>query len=149
MLEGTTAGGPGVSGWLHFEELSNSNLQITVQASGLPNGTHTFHVHTYGDISNATGLATTGHFVGNCTACRPVGQLQEAGLLNNGLPFTAVDGNASFVFTETVAKLSGTNSIIGRAIIIHGMPGNSAIRVAQCVIGRWYEPLTSPGESCR
>jgi superoxide dismutase, Cu-Zn family len=144
VLEATSNNAQPVSGYLHFVELMDTTLQITLVASGLSNGAHTFHVHTFGDISDPSGNSVQGHFVGNCSGCRPPGALQEAGLLNNGNPVTVAGGTVSYTFNEPIAKLSGTNSIVGRAIIIHGTAAGASVRAAQCVIGRWYEPLASP-----
>jgi superoxide dismutase, Cu-Zn family len=145
MLEATSNNALPVTGYLHFEELIDTTLQITLVASGLSNGPHTFHVHTFGDVSDPSGNSVEGHFIGNCSGCRPPGALQEVGLLNNGNPVTAVGGSVSYTFIDPVAKLSGLNSVIGRAIVIHGTAAGAGIRAAQCVIGRWFEPLTSPG----
>ncbi len=67
--------------------------------------------------------------------------LQEVGLLDDGKPLVVTGNSASYSFTETVAKLRGVNSIVGRAVIIHGngSASGSTVRMAQCVIGRQSE----------
>ena len=145
-LEATTNNIGPVTGRVSFVELADGNLRVSVVASGLTNGTHGYHVHTYGDISSGDGMSTGGHFVGDCNACRPAGQPQEVGLLNNGTKLvTTPSGSVNFTYVEEVAKLWGVNSIVGRAIIIHGNANGPAPRVAQCVIGRRIGNISAPG----
>lgn len=146
MLQATKENAGAVTGYLSFVQLEDGNLNVTVMAQGLLDGDHSFHVHTYGDVSSNTGMATGGHFIGDCNECRPSGQPQEVGLLNNGTALSVSGGQTSFWFVETVAKLSGVNSIEGRAIIIHGNSVSSSARVAQCVIGRQTGNLTAPSK---
>ena len=144
VLEATLSNPTPVTGTVEFVEMYDGNLNVTVTTSGLMDGDHAFHVHTYGDISGPYGMATGGHFIGECDECRPANKPQEVGLLNNGTLFTVVDGKAVFSFVETVAKLSGVNSIDGRSIIIHGNSTSASARVAQCVIGRQSGNVASP-----
>jgi hypothetical protein len=97
-------------------------------------------VHTYGDVTDPSGLRTGGHFVGICNSCRPSSVAQEVGLLDNGTPLTVTGSSTTYSFVETVAKLRGPNTIVGRGVVIHGNGnGTSAgagVRIAQCAIGR-------------
>lgn len=55
-----------------------AGVYVTYNVSGIAaNVTHGFHVHTWGDISSSTGMATAGHFIGDCANCRPNGPKQE------------------------------------------------------------------------
>ena len=139
-------------------------LTVTLTATGLCTGTHGVYVHTYGDVSDVAAAANTGaQFVGNCTSCRcaavrlgallvaismhecvcvlpshrPVGVPQEVGALNDGVPLssTAIYTPVSITFTDTVATLTGPNSILGRSIVLYGNGTDAGARVAQCVIG--------------
>ena len=74
------------------------------------------------------------------------------GLLDDGTPLTVVENTAGYTFIESVAKLSGPNSVIGRSVIIHGDGVNPLARAAQCVIGIVSEaepefPLARPAVS--
>ena len=94
------------------------------------------HVYEFGDVSDASGMALGGHFVGNCSSCRPAGVAQQVGELNDGRPIISMGNTSNDVtWTETVAKLWGENSIIGRGVGIH-LTGSMLPRLAQCVIGR-------------
>jgi Cu/Zn superoxide dismutase len=75
------------------------------------------------------------HFIGECNQCRPEGSPQEVGDLNNGIPLISVGNTSNDVtWVETVAKLWGVNSILGRGVGIHAA-GNSMPRLAQCIVG--------------
>ncbi len=111
-------------------------LKYNASSTGLPDGDYSVHVYEFGDVSSPAGLAMGGHFVGNCSACRPAGVMQQVGELNDGRPIQSM-GNTSgdVTWTETVAKLWGTNSIIGRGVGIHAAQ-QPLPRLAQCIIGR-------------
>ena len=148
-LEATSNSGNPVSGEVVFVQRPNGDLDVSVSATGLTPGGHGWHVHTYGDISDPTGMSVGGHFVGNCSSCRPAGQLQEVGLLDNGVLLQADEnGTVLYTYVETVAKLEGVNSIVGRGLIIHGDDASSGVRVAQCVIGRESAPEGGVPREC-
>ena len=134
-----------LNGTVLFQQQSDGNLLVTLNVTGLSDGNHAFHVHEYGDVSSRDGMATGGHFIGDCDNCRPAGLPQEVGLLHNGMAMLSSGGEASVVFVEEIAKLGGVNSIDGRAIIIHGNSTSSSTRVAQCVIGRASGDVSAPG----
>jgi Cu-Zn family superoxide dismutase len=135
-------------GYVLFRERDDGNLDVTVSVTGLTDGGHGYHVHVYGDVSSWDAMATGGHFIGNCASCRPDGKLQEAGLLDDGTPLAVTGGAATYTFTETVAKLRGENSIIGRAVVVHGNNASSGARVAQGVIGLASEAASPPFCEC-
>ena len=113
---------------------------VTYDVSGIaPDVVHGFHVHTWGDIESSTGMAVGGHFIGDCTNCRPSGP-QEVGNLWDGAGLTTDgSGRVSGMRLDKVIQLEGVNNIVGRGLIIHGngtmSTGGRAVRVAQCVIG--------------
>jgi Cu/Zn superoxide dismutase len=146
VLTDTVASPFQVSGVINFTETPAGDLTVAMSVTGLATGPHFYHVHMYGDVSSVDAMATGGHFIGDCNGCRPSGQLQEVGLLNNGVPLNVTSPTTPtlFTFTETVAKLRGNNTILGRSVVIHGDGVNSGTRVAQCVIGRMSETGT-PG----
>jgi superoxide dismutase, Cu-Zn family len=137
-FEATSNNAGGVTGSINFEMQDTTSLLISWNVCGLSAGSHTYHVHTTGDILATDGSSTAGHFIGDCTNCRPSGP-QEVGNLGAGLVPLVADANGCSTlttpYTDTVAKLFGVNSIIGRSIIIHGNAQSSGARVAQCVIG--------------
>ena len=146
VLQGTSLNDGPVTGTVTFVQMDNGDLNVTIDATGLLDGDHAYHVHNYGNIDSDNGMATGGHFVGQCDACRPDGKPQEVGLLNNGTALVVTGGSVSFWYIEEVAKLSGVNSIEGRAVIIHGNAQSASARVAQCVIGRMTGNTAAPCE---
>lgn len=95
-------------------------------------------MHYYGDIADTGAMRTGGHYIGDCgddDPCRPEGVLQEVGMLGDGYLISVEKDIAVGSFRDSIIKLSGKDSIIGRSIVVHGNEINSAARVAQCVIG--------------
>jgi Cu-Zn family superoxide dismutase len=118
-------------------------VHVTGKIEGLTPGEHGFHVHEFGDISSADGMATGGHFDsdkhmhGKEDAPAAERHTGDLGNIKAG-----EDGVATIDKTDKVIKLSGANSIIGHGLIVHAKAddysqptGNAGGRVAQGVIG--------------
>eukprot|EP01006_Ploeotia_vitrea_P036930 TRINITY_DN66072_c7_g2_i1.p1 TRINITY_DN66072_c7_g2~~TRINITY_DN66072_c7_g2_i1.p1 ORF type:complete len:2196 (-),score=1193.92 TRINITY_DN66072_c7_g2_i1:2860-8910(-) len=135
-----------INGYVRFDLVPGSlDMRIKYVIVGLPPGEHTWHVHSYGNLCKDDGQSVGGHFLGDCNAtnpCRPSSSpKQEVGMINNGVAITAnSEGVAVGTFVDKVMTFNGTDSILGRSIIVHGngTTGNG-IRVAQGVIGKTYE----------
>ena len=109
--------GETVKGNLTFQQVDGGKTHVTGQVTGLAAGKHGFHIHQFGDYSAGCG-STGGHF-------NPFGK-------NHGAP-TAADRHAGDLgnieadgtnpvmvdITDNQLPLSGENSIIGRAIVVH------------------------------
>jgi Cu-Zn family superoxide dismutase len=130
----------GVSGTVTFTKVEGG-VQVVADVKGLIPGKHGFHVHQYGDLSKADLTSTGGHFnpAGHDHAA-PSETMRHAGDLGN---LTAdASGHATADFIDTGLELSGANSIVGRAVIIHAAEddlktqptGNAGGRVAGGVI---------------
>lgn len=134
-------GSSSVRGSFWFLENAKGDVQVSYVVAGVSVGNHMYHVHQAGDISSNTASATLGHFIGTCpffnSTCRVNATEKEVGNIDNGAPLIAdSNGNAARSwFTDSVLKLSGADSILGRSIVIHGNSGSATVRVAQCVIG--------------
>jgi Cu-Zn family superoxide dismutase len=116
-------------------------VEVRGTVRGLEPGKHGFHIHEFGDCSAADGSSAGGHF--NPTKMmhgRPEDENRHVGDLGN---IEADDsGVAKFNMKDSVIKLSGPNSILGRAVIVHAKPddfsqpvGNAGGRVACGAIG--------------
>jgi Cu-Zn family superoxide dismutase len=132
-----------VQGALQFTQAGNA-VSVSGTITGLkPNAAHAFHVHEKGDCS-APDLSSAGsHF-------NPTGEqhgAHDAAHHHAGdLPQLMADasGAAQVSFTSTSLTLTGPNSIIGRAVIVHRDPddvnaqpvGNAGPRLACGVITR-------------
>lgn len=129
-----------VQGAITFTQ-EDDGLHIKGDITGLTPGKHGFHAHESGDCS-AEASSAGGHFN---PADMPHGaedaDQRHAGDFGN---ITADEsGTAHIDKVDKLAKLNGANSIVGRAIIIHGdaddlesqPSGNAGPRVACGVVG--------------
>ncbi|EFX86010.1 hypothetical protein DAPPUDRAFT_313514 [Daphnia pulex] len=113
------AGNSPVKGVLNFTECSGE-LRIVGEITGLTPGQHGFHVHEFGDIFSNRCDSTGKHF--NPTkalhgAPRDAPDLRHAGDYGNIL--ADASGVAKVDMVDTMTALSGPNSIIGRAMVVH------------------------------
>lgn len=143
-----TVANPNVRGNLNFSQFNGVGpVMIVGTLQGLPAGSHGFHIHEYGDISNNC-IAAGAHF-------NPAGQLhngptdsvRHVGDLGN---IAAVTTDSTPIYLQdSIVSLNGRNSIVGRAIVIHEKAddlgrggneesrktGNAGTRLACGVIG--------------
>jgi Cu-Zn family superoxide dismutase len=129
-----------VSGKVTFTQ-TKGGVEIVGEFAGLKPGKHGFHVHEFGDCSMADGTCAGGHFNPDGKPHgAPEAAERHAGDFGNIK--AGADGKASYKRTDTVVKLNGPRSIVGRSIIIHAAPddfsqptGNAGARVGCGVIG--------------
>lgn len=141
------SGSDGVSGVVHFTENGNGATCVSGKLSGLKPGLHGFHVHALGDTTNGC-MSTGGHFNPKCKEHgAPNDENRHAGDLGNVI--VGDDGCVEISITDSQIPLTGENSIIGRAIVVHADPddlgkgghelskttGNAGGRLACGVIG--------------
>lgn len=110
--EGYTA-----SGVVFFKKVDDG-VEVSGEIEGLKPGKHGFHVHQYGDISADDGTSAGGHFnpTGQPHASRTA-EHRHVGDLGN---ITADEnGVATFSFVDSELSMKGTDSIIGRGLIVH------------------------------
>jgi Cu-Zn family superoxide dismutase len=128
---------------------ADGGVKVIADVSGLSPGKHGFHIHEWGDISDAAkGMATGGHYDPEGThhhelidAAHPDSSPHHAGDMGN-LDADAT-GRAHLEETLSGVSIMGPNDpIVGRAVIVHANPdtgeqptGNAGGRVAQGVIG--------------
>ncbi|CAE6342668.1 unnamed protein product [Rhizoctonia solani] len=107
----------GSPGWLEFEDIGNGEIHLYGKITGLTSGKHGIHVHEFGDLTS--GCASVGaHFNpekknhgGPQAAERHVGDLGNIEANSNG--------ESKVDIYDKVISFSGTNSIIGRGLVIH------------------------------
>uniref|UniRef100_A0A6B0UYH1 Superoxide dismutase [Cu-Zn] n=1 Tax=Ixodes ricinus TaxID=34613 RepID=A0A6B0UYH1_IXORI len=106
-----------ISGFVRFVQTSNWSVEVTVNVTGLPPGSHGFHVHRFGDITKGCASAG-GHFNplsmyhgGPDSVVRHVGDLGNI----------VADSDGVVVLCRNYYNLTlhGTHSILGRSIVIH------------------------------
>jgi len=122
---------------------TDDGVEIVAELSGLAPGEHGFHVHEFGDCSMADGKCAGGHFnptgqphAGPEDAKRHVGDM--------GNIKADAEGNAMYKRVDDQITLSGTNSVVGRSVIVHAKPddfktqdppGNAGDRIGCGTIG--------------
>ncbi len=107
------------SGEVRFYPIDGA-LMVEVTAMGLQPGSHGFHIHAVGDCSATDASSAGSHFApdGNMHGApqEAVGQ-HHAGDLGN--IEASVTGVAQYQRSSTALSLTGTHSVIGKAVIIH------------------------------
>jgi Cu-Zn family superoxide dismutase len=130
-----------VHGWVTFTQM-DGYVEVKGVVEGLTPGKHGFHIHEFGDFSSPDAMSTGGHFnPGHKQHGSPDDENRHAGDFGN---ITADDsGKATIEFKDKVLALSGHDSIIGRAVIVHEKAddlktqpsGNAGARFACGIIG--------------
>lgn len=109
-----------INGVIYLEELPNKKTRIYGSVSGLKPGLHGFHIHEAGDLTDGCTSA--------CAHWNPYGKkhggpddkerhVGDLGNLNAGK-----DGIAKIDMEDSLVKLRGKYSVIGRSLIIHEDP---------------------------
>ncbi|CAL6303586.1 unnamed protein product [Bathycoccus prasinos] len=113
VLTGTA----GVAGTLTLTQDDPSGATTVVgDITGLAPGKHGLHVHEFGDTTNGC-MSTGPHFNPNkMTHGAPTDATRHAGDLGNVI---ADAGGCKFTIKDMQIPLSGANSIVGRAFVIH------------------------------
>jgi superoxide dismutase, Cu-Zn family len=115
VLHPTT--GSNVSGTVTFTA-SGDKVKVVADITGLTPGKHGFHIHEFGDCSDPKAASAGGHFnPGHKQHGAPDASERHAGDLGN--IDADASGKAHLELTDSVMKLSGSDSIIGHAVIVH------------------------------
>lgn len=135
-----SASGSKVTGTVTFTR-NGDTVQVVADITGLTPGKHAFHIHEFGDCSAADATSAGSHFN---PMKKPHGAPDAAERHAGDLGNVEADANgkAHLELKDDMLKLSGENSILGRAVIVHekvddwSQPtGNAGARVACGVIG--------------
>ncbi len=127
-------------GFVKFIQRKHS-VTIRAHVEGLPPGKHGFHIHECGDCSAPDGMSAKGHFnPGRHHHGGPSAAERHAGDLGN-LNANA-QGVADYERTDSVIHMTGSDSFLGKAVIVHEKvddyktqpTGNAGARIACGVI---------------
>jgi Cu-Zn family superoxide dismutase len=135
-----SASGSKVMGTVTFTQAGDT-IQVVADITGLSPGKHGFHIHEFGDCSAADASSAGSHFN---PMKKPHGAPDAAERHAGDLGNLEADasGKAHLELKDSMLKLSGENSILGRSVIVHekvddwSQPtGNAGARQACGVIG--------------
>ena len=101
---------------LKLSQSGDGPTKVVGSITGLAPGKHGLHIHEFGDTTNGC-MSTGPHFNPNkMDHGAPTDATRHAGDLGN---VEATAGGCDFVIEDSQIPLSGANSIIGRAFVIH------------------------------
>ncbi|XP_037543906.1 superoxide dismutase [Cu-Zn] [Nematolebias whitei] len=112
------AGDAAPKGTVYFaQENESAPVKVTGEISGLTPGEHGFHVHAFGDNTNGCVSAGPHYNPEKKNHGGPTDQERHVGDLGN----VVADANnvAKISIEDSLIKLSGSHSIIGRTMVIH------------------------------
>ncbi|KHN38703.1 superoxide dismutase [Cu-Zn], chloroplastic [Glycine soja] len=113
VLKGTSA----VEGVANLIQEDDGPTTVSVRITGLTPGLHGFHLHEYGDTTNGC-ISTGAHFNPNkLTHGAPEDEVRHAGDLGNIV--ANAEGVAEATIVDNQIPLSGPNSVVGRALVVH------------------------------
>ncbi|XP_059626924.1 superoxide dismutase [Cu-Zn], chloroplastic [Cornus florida] len=113
VLKGTS----NVEGVVNLIQDDDGPTKVTVKITGLTPGPHGFHLHEFGDTTNGC-ISTGPHFNPNgLTHGAPEDEIRHAGDLGNIV--ANADGVAEATIVDKQIPLSGPNSVVGRAFVVH------------------------------
>lgn len=130
-----------VKGMITFTQ-TDQGVKVVAHLEGLTPGKHGFHVHEFGDCSAPDATSAGGHFnPTQMTHGAPTDAARHSGDLGNIV--ADEKGVADLEWVDPMMQLSGPQSIIGRAVIVHAKEddlktqptGNAGAREGCGVIG--------------
>jgi superoxide dismutase, Cu-Zn family len=133
-----------VKGTVTFTE-ETQGVRVVAEITGLTPGKHGFHIHEKGDCSAADFTSAGGHW--NPTNAKHGAPTSPAEARHFG-DFGNIEANeqgvARFARTFQWLTFTGTNSVLGKAVVVHADPddltsqpaGNAGARIACGVIER-------------
>ncbi|KAL6593909.1 hypothetical protein ACP70R_048810 [Stipagrostis hirtigluma subsp. patula] len=128
-----------VKGTIYFSQEGDGPTTVTGSVSGLKPGLHGFHVHALGDTTNGC-MSTGPHYnPAGKEHGAPDEENRHAGDLGNVT--AGADGVANINVVDSQIPLTGPNSIIGRAVVVHADPddlgkavGTSSARALEMLV---------------
>ncbi len=109
--------GSSVGGTVTFTA-DGDTMKVVADLTGLTAGKHGFHIHEFGDCSDPKAASAGGHFnPANHQHGAPDATDRHAGDLGN--IEADASGKAHLEMTDQMMKLSGADSIVGHAVIVH------------------------------
>lgn len=129
------------AGTVTLTQRGDGAVAVEVRLTGVPAGTHGFHIHEKGDCGD-NGNAAGGHYNPTGTPHgSPDADPHHAGDFGNVVADAAGNVHARFT-TRSITVAEGPNTAVGHAIILHANPddlttqptGNAGARIACGVV---------------
>ena len=109
--------GSNVTGTVTFTK-AGDEVKVVADITGLKPGKHGFHIHEFGDCSAPDATSAGGHFnPSHHQHGAPDATDRHAGDLGN--IEADASGKAHLEWSDKMMKLSGDDSIVGHAVIVH------------------------------
>src|SRR5436309_7975828 len=132
-----SSSGQTAKGTVHLTDVGDGNVEVQVDLTGVPPGTHGFHIHEKGDCGN-NGANAGGHF--NPTGMvhgAPDAVSHHAGDFGNVTADDKGEVHTRFT-THSITINTGASAVVGHAVVLHGNPddlvsqpaGNAGPRIA-------------------
>jgi len=136
-----------LSGYVKFSETPNNNVKIEININGLKPGLHGFHIHEKGNLMDKC-LSCKGHYNPyNKNHGGPLYTERHVGVFGNINANS--NGEVRTIMYDSMIKLKGKYSIIGRSVVVHSdiddlgrgnnkeslKTGNAGSRIDCAVIG--------------
>lgn len=111
-----------VQGTVRFTEVPGG-VRIVADVTGLEEGQHGFHVHENGDCSAPDAQSAGGHFAPQGSPHgAPTDPADQRHVGDLGNIEAGAMGSANYERIDNVISLSGPNSIVGKAVVVHANP---------------------------
>lgn len=133
--------GSTAQGTVFFQQLEGGSVLVKANLTGVPAGTHGFHVHERGACGD-NGAAAGGHFNPNGSPhAGPEHPIRHAGDFGNVVADEKGEVHVTFT-TDALTVVDGPTSVVGRAVILHAKAddlltqpsGNAGARIACGVV---------------
>ena len=132
------SGGQTAKGTVHLTDAGDGNVDVQIDLTGVPPGTHGFHIHEKGDCGN-NGANAGGHF--NPTSMvhgAPDAVSHHAGDFGNVTADANGEVHTRFTTHSVSLKSGEANNPIGKAVVLHEKAddlatqpsGNAGARIA-------------------
>src|SRR4030081_2332872 len=111
--------GQTAKGTVHLADVGDGNVEVIIDLTGVPPGTHGFHIHEKGDCGN-NGANAGGHF--NPTGMvhgAPDAVSHHAGDFGNVTADASGEVHTRFTTHSVSLKSGETNNPVGKAVVLH------------------------------
>lgn len=118
--------GQTAKGTVHLSDAGEGNVDVQVDLTGVPPGTHGFHIHEKGDCGN-NGANAGGHF--NPTSMvhsAPDAVSHHAGDFGNVTADANGEVHTRFTTHSVSLKSGEANNPLGKAVVLHEKPDDLA-----------------------